>query len=80
MGISVLGDLTTNHVGSGHEWFVAAQQQREPERAFFFFGDSYEHGYACWFGVPSLPKLDYESEELRERMYLGSSSVDAPLA
>jgi alpha-glucosidase len=74
-GIRVLGDLTTNHVGSGHEWFAAAQQRREPERAFFFFGDSYEHGYACWYGVPSLPKLDYESEELRERMYLGSSSV-----
>ena len=24
-GIRVLGDLTTNHVGSGHEWFLAAQ-------------------------------------------------------
>ena len=79
-GIRVLGDLTTNHVGSGHEWFAAAQQQREPERAFFFFDDSYEHGYACWFGVPSLPKLDYESEELRERMYAGFVVGRAPLA
>ena len=74
-GIRVLGDLTTNHVGSGHEWFLAAQERREPERGFFYFDDAYEHGYACWYGVPSLPKLDYESEELRERMYAGSSAV-----
>ena len=60
-GIRVLGDLTTNHVGSGHEWFLAAQERREPERGFFYFDDAYEHGYACWYGVPSLPKLDYES-------------------
>jgi alpha-glucosidase len=74
-GIRVLGDLTTNHVGSGHEWFIAAQEHQEPERGFFYFDEAYEHGYACWYGVPSLPKLDYESEELRERMYAGSSSV-----
>ncbi len=29
----------------------------------------------CWYGVPSLPKLDYGSEELRERMYGGPTSV-----
>ncbi|MET0561035.1 MAG: glycoside hydrolase family 13 protein [Gaiellaceae bacterium] len=74
-GIRVLGDLTTNHVGSGHEWFEAARAGREPEHGFFFFDDAYEHGYACWAGVPSLPKLDYGSEELRERMYAGSSSI-----
>ena len=74
-GIRVLGDLTTNHVGSRHEWFEAAQAEHEPERGFFFFDDAYEHGYACWWGVPSLPKLDYGSDELRERMYAGSSSV-----
>ncbi len=74
-GIRVLGDLTTNHVGSGHEWFEAAQAGHEPERGFFFFDDASPHGYACWYGVPSLPKLDYGSEELRERMYAGSGSV-----
>ena len=74
-GIRVLGDLTTNHVGSGHEWFEAAQAGHEPERGFFFFDDALEHGYECWWGVPSLPKLDYGSEELRERMYAGPGSV-----
>ena len=36
-GIRLIGDLTTNHVGSGHEWFVAAQEGRQPEREFFYF-------------------------------------------
>ena len=79
-GIRVVGDLTTNHVGAGHAWFVAARAEREPERGFFFFDDAYEHGYACWKGVPSLPKLDYESEELRERMYGGEGLGRATLA
>jgi alpha-glucosidase len=74
-GIRMLGDLTTNHVGAGHEWFVRAQAHREPEREFFFFDDELEHGYVCWYGIPSLPKLDYGSDELRKRMYGGASSV-----
>jgi alpha-glucosidase len=60
-GLRVLGDLTTNHTGVGHEWFKA----REP---FYFFDDSLPYGYAAWLGVPSLPKLDWGSEELRRRM------------
>jgi alpha-glucosidase len=74
-GIRVLGDLTTNHVGSSHEWFVAAQEGREPEREFFYFDDSLPHGYECWAGVPTLPKLDYRSTALRERMYRSDASV-----
>ena len=74
-GIRVLGDLTTNHVGDGHPWFVAAHEGHEPEREFFFFDDSLANGYESWYGVPSLPKLDYRSPELRRRMYEGESSV-----
>lgn len=74
-GVRVLGDLTTNHVGARHEWFVAAQAGRAPEREFFYFDESLEHGYDCWYGHPSLPKLDYRSAELRERMYAGREAV-----
>ncbi|MDQ4029463.1 MAG: glycoside hydrolase family 13 protein [Actinomycetota bacterium] len=57
-GLRVLGDLTTNHTGVGHEWF-------DERRPFYYFdGERYE----SWLGVPSLPKLDWRSEELRERM------------
>ena len=74
-GIRVLGDLTTNHVGDGHPWFVAARDGREPERGFFFFDDRLEAGYESWYGVPSLPKLDYRSPELRRRVFGGETSV-----
>ena len=74
-GIRVLGDLTTNHVGSGHEWFAAAQEGREPERGFFYFDESLPFGYECWAGVPTLPKLDYRSSELRRRVYEADPSV-----
>jgi alpha-glucosidase len=68
-GIRVLGDLTLNHVGSGHEWFQAAlADPNAPERAFFYFDESLPNGYVSWMGVPHLPKLDHRSPELRRRM------------
>jgi alpha-glucosidase len=74
-GLRVLGDLTTNHVGSGHPWFAAAQAGRRPERDFFFFDGRLPAGYESWLRVRSLPKLDYRSGELRARMYEGGDSV-----
>jgi alpha-glucosidase len=74
-GLRVVGDLTTNHVGSTHPWFAAAQRDDVPEREFFFFDERLEHGYESWYGVGNLPKLDYRSTELRERMYAAPSSV-----
>jgi alpha-glucosidase len=65
----VLGDLTLNHTGSGHEWFVAASSDPSaPERGFYFFDEALPLGYEAWMGVPTLPKLDWRSEELRRRM------------
>jgi len=60
-GLRVLGDLTTNHTGVDHEWFL----EREP---FYFFDDSLPHGYESWMGLRTLPKLNWGSEELRRRM------------
>jgi alpha-glucosidase len=68
-GIRLIGDLTTNHVGYKHEWFVAAQTDHHaPERGFFYFDEALPYGYEAWYGVPSLPKLDWRNDELRARM------------
>jgi alpha-glucosidase len=68
-GIRVIGDLTLNHVGVQHEWFVAAQRDPQAaEHAFFFFDESLPHGYEAWLGVWTLPKVDWASQELRRRM------------
>ena len=75
-GIRVLGDLTTNHVGKGHEWFLRAlADESAPEREFFFFDGRRKSGYECWLGVPSLPKLDHRSAELERRFFEGEESV-----
>ena len=66
-GIRLVGDLTLNHCGNEHDWFHAAREGRR-EREFFYFDESLPHGYEAWFGVRTLPKLDWRSEELRTRM------------
>lgn len=68
-GIRVLGDLTPNHCGDWHDWFRAARlDPGAPERDLFYFDDAFTHGYACWWDIPTLPKLDWRSPELRRRM------------
>jgi alpha-glucosidase len=68
-GIRLIGDLTLNHTGVGHEWFRAARaDEHAVERAFFHFDDALPNGYESWLGVPSLPKLDHRSPELVRRL------------
>jgi alpha-glucosidase len=75
-GMRVLGDLTLNHCGVGHDWFRAARDDvKAPERDFFWFDDELPIGYEAWLGVPELPKLDHRSHELRRRLYEGEDSV-----
>ena len=65
-GIRVMGDITTNHTGDGHEWFAAARaDRRAPERDFYFWTS--RTAYVGWLGVRSLPKLNWGSAELRRR-------------
>jgi alpha-glucosidase len=74
-GIRVMGDLTTNHTGAGHEWFtMALADPASVEREFYLFdGDE----YAMWMGHPTLPKLNHASAELARRLYDGPTSVVA---
>lgn len=76
-GLRLIGDLTLNHSGSAHPWFLAAQADRDaPEAGFYLFTD-HPDGYHAWNGVPSLPKLDHRDPELRRRLYEGPGSVAA---
>ena len=68
-GIRLVGDLTTNHCGAGHPWFRAAlAEPPRPSARSFTSTTTLPSGYESWYGVPSLPKLDWRSPELRERM------------
>ena len=59
-GMRVVSDLTTNHSGDKHEWFVNG------ERELYLFDESGD--YESWWGIKSLPKLNWLSPELRRRM------------
>ncbi|MGH3769171.1 MAG: glycoside hydrolase family 13 protein, partial [Pseudonocardiaceae bacterium] len=75
-GWHLVGDLTTNHCGSGHPWFRAASASPDSaEREMFYFDDEVVNGYESWFHVPSLPKLNWGSTELRRQMLEGPDSV-----
>jgi alpha-glucosidase len=76
-GMRVMGDLTTNHTGDAHEWFVAARADADAPEAGFYFFDEHPVRYASWLGVASLPKLDQSSTALRQRLYDGPGSVVA---
>ena len=55
-GWRILGDLTTNHTGDTHEWFLAAVDggPDDPHRSFYYFDD--DGTYACWMGHGTLPE------------------------
>ncbi|MEN9714792.1 MAG: hypothetical protein RJA35_259, partial [Actinomycetota bacterium] len=77
MGFRIIGDLTSNHSGAGHEWFQAAYKNPSaPESEFFYFSEG-NTKYDSWFGVPSLPKFNWKSQELRKRFIEGKTSVVA---
>jgi alpha-glucosidase len=72
-GLRVMGDFTTNHTGAAHEWFRRAQDDPDSdERAFYLYEDG---DYVSWLGVPSLPKLNYDSAELRRRVFDDAGGV-----
>ncbi|WP_369046525.1 glycoside hydrolase family 13 protein [Sinomonas sp. P10A9] len=80
-GIRVIGDLTANHTGDAHEWFRRAAGDRAassgdvPERSYYYFRP--DGSYESWWGVPSLPKLDWASGGLRRDFVDGPGSVVA---
>ncbi len=75
-GWRILGDLTTNHTGDTHEWFVAARDvPGAPARSFYYFLP--DGSYECWMGHGTLPKLNHADPSLRAEMVEGPDSVVA---
>ncbi|KUM36882.1 glycoside hydrolase family 13 protein [Arthrobacter sp. EPSL27] len=76
-GLKVMGDLTANHTGDAHEWFRRARSgPGSPEAGYYHFHAD-GTGYEAWYGVASLPKLNWTSDALRERFVLAD---DSPVA
>ncbi|MDF2847898.1 MAG: alpha-glycosidase [Oerskovia sp.] len=77
-GLRVVGDLTTNHTGAQHEWFQRAYSAPgTPESDFYYWKNAAQTDYVAWYGVRSLPKLNWASSELRRRFIDGPDSIIA---
>ncbi|WP_347109822.1 glycoside hydrolase family 13 protein [Paenarthrobacter sp. S56] len=76
-GIKVMGDLTANHSGDAHEWFVKALADPGSEEAGYYYFSADHSSYESWWGVPSLPKFNWSSEALRRRFVTDEDSVVA---
>jgi alpha-glucosidase len=74
-GMRYILDIVPNHCGYWHPWFQAACQDPAAPEAEFFTFDSHPDGYLSWLGVWTLPKLNYQSQELRRRIYQGEGAV-----
>lgn len=73
-GIRVIVDISINHTGTGHPWFIAARENPDGEEASFYYREP-DGSFAFWEGVPTLPQLNYGSGRLRDVMYRNSDSV-----
>jgi alpha-glucosidase len=76
-GMRLLGDLTTNHSGSTHEWFRAAQADPASEEAGYYYFRGHANDYIAWYADPTLPKFNFASIGLRRRLVDGPGSVVA---
>ena len=74
--IKLVGDITSNHCGAGHYWLTKARKNRASKEAgFFYWTRKYKWGYEGWWGLESLPKLNYASKDLRKVMYEDKNSI-----
>lgn len=83
-GMKLILDISINHTGIDHKWFNrdgvwfdksigAYNNPDSQERGYYFFGKN--NSYHGWFGVDTLPTLNYTSEALRDVIYRSEDSV-----
>lgn len=75
-GMKLILDITPNHIGFHHEWFTSAKADPTNETAEFFFRHPETNAFEYWLGVPSLVKLNYNSQKLRDEIY---GKPDSPI-
>lgn len=83
-GMRLMLDISINHTSSDAKWFNksgafydksqgAYHNPESKEREFYFIRE--DGSYDMWAGVPTMPKLNFGSEELRDTIYRDGNSV-----
>lgn len=82
----VVLDAVVNHTSERHPWFDrygehgleqpgAYQSPQAATRDFYSFGGDDPESYHGWYGVKTLPVLNYSNPELRQRIYEADDAV-----
>lgn len=83
-GMRIILDISINHTSSSSKWFNktnefypdgtgAYNNVKSQEREYYFFQDN--NTYLSWFGVETMPQLNYSSAKLRDIIYRDEDSV-----
>lgn len=83
-GMKLILDISINHTGAAHKWFNrdglwydksvgAYNNPQSEERNYYFFRE--DNSYHGWYGVESLPTLNYTAPALRDVIYNAEQSV-----
>ena len=75
-GMRLLLDITPNHIGAHHPWYVSAKTDPQSPTAEYFYRHPDTGEIEHWLGVPLLVKLNYNSQKLRDAIY---RSPDSPI-
>jgi alpha-glucosidase len=75
LGLRYILDIVPNHCGVMHPWFQSAIKDPSAPSAEYFSIRKRPDDYEAWLGVPTLPKLNYHSQALRQVMYAGQEAV-----
>lgn len=82
-GMTMMLDGVFNHTGASHRWFNKAgyfesigayDAEASPYDDFYIF-NQHPDDYVGWWGFDSLPKLNYQSQKLRDAIYRDDDSV-----
>lgn len=68
-------DITPNHIGERHDWYQDALANPASPYAEFFKRTPDGQHFETWLGVPTLIKLNYTSQKLRDAMYRDPDSA-----
>ena len=73
-GIRVVVDISINHTSPENSWFRKAMADPKSVEAGFYYIEE-DGSYAKWAGVDTMPQLNFNSQELRNRLYRSPDSA-----
>ena len=73
--MTLMLDITPNHCSYKNPWVTNFKEHIDGDTSEYFYYDEENDVFETWLGVPSLIKLNYSSQKLRDVMYRNKRSA-----